>query len=56
MISQNLPRHHLQDENNKQYVHWLITFTGSDMLWGTEKHDFQIVTVQYVCILIGDKH
>lgn len=56
MISQNVPRHHLQDEYNKHYLHWLITFTGRDTLWESEKHAFQIVPVQSVSILIGKEH
>lgn len=56
MISQNLPRHRLQDGSNKQYVHWLRTFTGRDTLWGKEEHAFQIVTVQSLSIPIGKIH
>lgn len=56
MFSQNLPRHHFQDENNKQYVYWFITFTGRVTLWRSEKHAFQIFTVQCVSIQLGEKY
>lgn len=56
MISQNLHRHHSQDENNKQYVCWLITSTGRATLWRSEKHAFQTFTVQCVSIQLGEKY